>query len=340
LRIGSWCPGFPQESPFTILFQNCPEWQSVYERAAYINPETQMARRTLLSADQRTRVFGIPTEASEMAKHYVLTPEDLALIRAKRRSSNRLGFAVQLCLLRYPGQGLGFGEHPLEAMIAFVARQLRVSPSAFFEYALRDQTRREHAIELQKALGLRGFRLADWRACLNVGANAAWATDRGEPIVHAMLTHLRADRVIVPVAAVLERIGLAARVRARKRVFQALAEGLTDTTIQWLSDPDLRQRSHAGLNKGEASNSLRRAVFFPSPGRDPRPHIRKPKLPRLGPQPDHCGYCALEHGLSRLRRPVPAMPCRAPCGRSAGSSVRCSRPRCWTASGAGGRRSR
>jgi TnpA family transposase len=32
-------------------------------------------------------------------------------------------------------------------------------------------------------------------------------------------------------------------------------------TLQWLSDPDLRQRSHAGLNKGEASNSLRRAVF-------------------------------------------------------------------------------
>jgi TnpA family transposase len=33
-------------------------------------------------------------------------------------------------------------------------------------------------------------------------------------------------------------------------------------TLQWLSDPDLRQRSHAGLNKGEASNSLPRAVFF------------------------------------------------------------------------------
>ena len=32
--------------------------------------------------------------------------------------------------------------------------------------------------------------------------------------------------------------------------------------LRWLSDPDLRQRSHAGLNKGEASNSLRRAIFF------------------------------------------------------------------------------
>jgi hypothetical protein len=30
----------------------------------------------------------------------------------------------------------------------------------------------------------------------------------------------------------------------------------------WLSDPDLRQHSHAGLNKGEISNSVRRAVFF------------------------------------------------------------------------------
>ena len=195
-----------------------------------------MSRRTLLSAEQRMRLFGIRTEASEMAKHYVLSAEDLALIRAKRRSGNQLGFAVELCLLRHPGQGLGFGEHPPEAMIAFVARQLNVSPTAFSDYALRDQTRREHAVELQKLLGVRSFRLADWRACLQVGANAAWATDRGEPIAQAMLAHLRAERVLVPAAAVLERIGLAARVRARKRVFQTLAEGLTDAAREALEN--------------------------------------------------------------------------------------------------------
>ena len=79
----------------------------------------------------------------------------------------------------------------------------------------------------------------------DVGANAAWATDRGEPIVQATLAHLRTERVLVPAAAVLERIGLAARVRARKRAFQALAEGLTDTTREALEnlltfDPALR----------------------------------------------------------------------------------------------------
>jgi hypothetical protein len=211
-----------------------------------------MPRRTLLSAEQRTRLFGIPTEASEMAKHYVLSPEDLALIRAKRRSVNRLGFAVQLCLLRHPSQGLGFGEHPPETMIVFVARQLNVSPTTFSDYALRDQTRREHAVELQKLLGLRSFRLVDWRACLQVGTNAAWASDRGEPIVQAMLAHLRAERVLVPAAVVLERIGLAARVRARKQVFLALAKGLTDAAREALEnlltfDPALRRSRFAWL---------------------------------------------------------------------------------------------
>src|SRR5208283_3220961 len=120
-----------------------------------------MSRRTLLSAEQRDRLFAIPVERAEMARHYVLGADDLAFIRSKRRGMNRLGFAVQLCLLRYPGQGLGPGDRPPEAMIAFVAEQVGVPPSAFADYALRDQTRREHAAELQAALGIRRFGLAD-----------------------------------------------------------------------------------------------------------------------------------------------------------------------------------
>ena len=65
-----------------------------------------MSRRTLLSPEQCARLFGVPTDPAEMAKHYVLSAEDLALARTKRRRSNRLGFAVQRCLLRYPGQGV------------------------------------------------------------------------------------------------------------------------------------------------------------------------------------------------------------------------------------------
>ena len=33
-------------------------------------------------------------------------------------------------------------------------------------------------------------------------------------------------------------------------------------TLDWISDPALRRRANAGLNKGEARNALARAVFF------------------------------------------------------------------------------
>jgi TnpA family transposase len=124
--------------------------------------------RSLLSNEQRARLFAVPVDHAEMAKHYVLSADDLTLVRAKRRSVNRLGFAVQLCLLRYPGLGTGPAEQLPEALIAFVARQLGVRRVDFANYAQRDQTRREHTVELQRYLGLRSFGLMDWRACLRV----------------------------------------------------------------------------------------------------------------------------------------------------------------------------
>ena len=211
-----------------------------------------MPPRTLLSSEQRARLFATPSDSVQMLRHYVLGAEDLALVRTKRRSMNRLGFAVQLCLLRYPGLGMGPAEQPPEGMIAFVADQLAVPSSVFADYAQRDQTRREHAVELQGHLCLRSFGLADWRACLRVGTDAAWATDRGEPIVQAMLAHLRANGVLLPAAAVLEQIGLAARVRARKKTFETLAAGLSDSERDTLTgllavDPELRRSRFAWL---------------------------------------------------------------------------------------------
>jgi TnpA family transposase len=85
-----------------------------------------------------------------------------------------------------------------------------------------------------------------------VGTNAASATDRGEPIVQAMLAHLRTTNVLLPAAAVLERIGLAARVRARRKAFEALANGLTDAERGALEslltvDPEVRRSRFAWL---------------------------------------------------------------------------------------------
>ena len=187
-----------------------------------------------------------------MTRHYVLDADDQALVGARRRAGNRLGFAVQLCALRHPGRVLDPSESPPAPMLAFVASQIGVDPALFGEYARRAETRREHLLELQRLLNLRSFGFADWRACLRVGADAAWATDRGEPIIQAMLAHLRANGVLLPAAAVLERIGLAARVRARKKTFETLAATLSDSERDMLTgllavDLELRRSRFAWL---------------------------------------------------------------------------------------------
>lgn len=68
-----------------------------------------MARRTLLSAEQRTRLFGIPTEAAEMAKHSTLNAEDLALVRTapSRQSPGLRGPAVRPSAPRPPARTVG-----------------------------------------------------------------------------------------------------------------------------------------------------------------------------------------------------------------------------------------
>jgi Domain of unknown function (DUF4158) len=65
----------------------------LWSRATRHQNDAVMPRRTLLSFEQHTCLFGIAVHQAEMAKHYMLSMEDLALIRAKRRASNRLGFA-------------------------------------------------------------------------------------------------------------------------------------------------------------------------------------------------------------------------------------------------------
>ena len=191
-------------------------------------------RHQILNPEQRQRLFDIPISPAELAKHYTLTKRDQKLVAEKRRDENRLGFAIQLCLCRYPGRPLNPDETLPHIMVKFVAQQLNVAPDVFPKYALRDQTRRAHALEVQELYGLRAAKMADWRQLLAVAANTAWATECGEAIVCSMQTFLRNSSILMPTAPMLERIAIAGRVKARNRTFEALTADLSEARLQAL----------------------------------------------------------------------------------------------------------
>ena len=65
-----------------------------------------MPRRLILSATERASLLALPDTNDDIVRRYAFSEADRALICRRRGDANRLGFAVQLCLLRFPGQGL------------------------------------------------------------------------------------------------------------------------------------------------------------------------------------------------------------------------------------------
>jgi len=190
-----------------------------------------LARRHLLTDEERQALLGIPADADALARLFTLSRSDQDLVADRRGDANRLGFAVQLALLRYPGTALAYLDQPVQPLVTWMAGQLDIPAAAFAEYARRPQTMTDHARQLAAILGLRTPTMADVSPMIEAAAQAAWGTDNGQPIAAAVVAALRAARIILPGAAVVERVAIAGRARARKRAADALLAGLSEAQV-------------------------------------------------------------------------------------------------------------
>lgn len=198
---------------------------------------------SFLDAQSRTILFEPPDIYEEALARYALSAEDLAFAKAHRRSHNRLGFAIQLALVRDLGRPLRPGEAPPQAVVSIVADQLGIDPAVFGLYAQREETRREHAREIVAALDLQPVRASDYRALITVAAREAAATEQGAPITKAVIEALKDRTLLVPVPELLIRLALAGRAAARRQAYRELIRGLEQSSIEAL---DLLLAERAG----------------------------------------------------------------------------------------------
>lgn len=76
-----------------------------------------MPRRSILSIAERDSLLALPDTKEELIRQYTFSDTDLSIIRQRRGPANRLGFAVQLCYLRFPGVILGVDEPPFPPLL-------------------------------------------------------------------------------------------------------------------------------------------------------------------------------------------------------------------------------
>ncbi|MBB3104802.1 DUF4158 domain-containing protein [Azomonas macrocytogenes] len=81
-----------------------------------------MPRRSILSVTERESLLALPDTKDELIRHYTFSETDLSIIRQRRGPANRLGFAVQLYYMRYPGVMLAVRATPWLARCSSTAR--------------------------------------------------------------------------------------------------------------------------------------------------------------------------------------------------------------------------
>ncbi|MCP3818141.1 DUF4158 domain-containing protein [Streptomyces sp. A3M-1-3] len=144
----------------------------------------------------------------ELERFFFLDDEDRKLIAKRRGDHSRLGFAVQICTVRYVGL---FLEDPLAVpwpVVEHLAEQLEIEDvSCVKEYTERLKTAYEHAWEIRDAYGYHPYednaQGRKFRAFLH---GRAWTHAEGPT---ALFDHavgwLRRNRVLLPGVSVLAR---------------------------------------------------------------------------------------------------------------------------------------
>ena len=190
-----------------------------------------MPRRRALTGAQLAGLLALPTAEVDLIRHWTLDGADRAAVERRRGDHNRLGFALQLCALRYPGRLLRAGEAIPGPALRFVADQVGAPPAAFAAYSVRTQTRYQQLDALRAAYGFGHLTPARRQG---IGAwllPVALATTSAAAVAAALLDEMHRRRLIVPGPSVVEELVAAAMTAAERHVARQLTAGLSRVQV-------------------------------------------------------------------------------------------------------------
>ena len=180
------------------------------------------------TSQTRRRLPADPSE-DELARHWSLTPSDLAEIAQCRGADHCRRFAVQLCMLRAHGRFLDDYRHAPIKIVNHLSRQLGLVPVLFLDRPGRAQTEREQSLRIRRYLGIRGFdhqAAADLREWLRQGAIEGRAAAE---LLAPAEDKLREWRVMLPATSTLERLVAAEVTHATTDLYEMVTTRLPPT---------------------------------------------------------------------------------------------------------------
>ncbi|MBX7221953.1 MAG: Tn3 family transposase [Blastocatellia bacterium] len=182
-----------------------------------------------LTEADRDRYRRFPPEILEadVITFFILSEGDRNLVNERVGDDNRLGFALQLCALRF----LGFLPDKLTdapaSAVAYLARQLAVSPESLTDYGRRSRTRTDHGMEVGQYLGFGRFSNLERQDTEAWLSDRALEHDRPATLLRLICERLHARKIVRPGITHLERMVSSARQDAERRTWHCAGKLLT-----------------------------------------------------------------------------------------------------------------
>jgi len=192
--------------------------------------------RELLTTDQRNLLMEIPEDDWIGGTYYTFSNQDLEIINKRRREENRLGFAVQMAVLRYPGWSYTHVKNIPDSVKRYISKQIKADPSSLSLYPQRENTLWDHLKEIRSEYGFITFTLKEYRMTFKHLYQLALENGDAIHLLHESIDFLRNNRVILPAITTLERMVWEARAMAEKKIFNSVSQSLSDDQKEKLEE--------------------------------------------------------------------------------------------------------
>jgi TnpA family transposase len=220
-----------------------------------------------LSEVDRDRLNRFPEEIAQqdLKDFFWLSEDDRKETMSLRGEYNWLGFALQLCCLRY----LGFFPSNLlelpQEVVQFVANQLQVNFGCLSIYGQRPSTQRKHQRQLQTFLGYRRATDVDTLSLEQWLLERALEHDKPMRLLEMACDYLKRHKLVRLKAVRLARMVSTARNQAQQSIYQTLQFLLTQECKTFL-DSLLEVESNLGktrlvwLQRTPTNNNLKQML--------------------------------------------------------------------------------
>jgi len=185
--------------------------------------------RDLLTPVERIRYTSIPSNISEhqLITYFTLTPHDIEIIKNHRRDYNRLGFAVQLCVLRYSGWALSHVKEIPDVVLEYISGQIGVDKKEFTFYNKREATKNKHLEEIVKEYKYHYFSDYQYKKITNFLYPHAMENSNSIHLINITLKELRKNKIFLPAISTIERIVWYTRDKAEQAIFSFISNSLS-----------------------------------------------------------------------------------------------------------------